>query len=163
MTGVTIKPVPGYGDALSDLNRVPVLTLADRVRRDIMLPVLDRRSDSVLVRSQAQFMRSENGSALIRRNSTNDLELLQTQSVELTTRQTTTVTFDNPGLWIGIYWLLRDIADMTLSLRSNTGKTLFYVEYRADILWWKVNYTQIYIMPYGLPGYHANVQFWQYG
>lgn len=67
MTRTTIKPVPGYGDALSDYNQVPVLTLGDRVRRDIILPVLDRRSDSGLVRSQAQFMRSSNGSPLVDR------------------------------------------------------------------------------------------------
>ncbi len=57
MIRTTIKPVPGYGDVLSDLNQVPVLTLADRVRRDIVLPVLGGSDES-------RFMGSANGSLL---------------------------------------------------------------------------------------------------
>lgn len=125
MTESSLRPVPGYGDVLDNFNRVPFLFLADRVRRDIMLPVLDRRSDSLLNRSNAKFIRSSNGSALLDKKVV-ELSFIEQVNTSLTADAGSVFKrFDLPGLWVGVFVssVTGDVTTITLTgLADDTVK-----------------------------------------
>lgn len=163
MTGIKIKPVPGYGDVLSDLNQVPVLTLADRVRQDIVLPVLDRRSDSVLDRSKAKFLRSANGSALVNRDLRTGLQLLQEMDINIEEGSDETVEFDNPGEWIGFDFYNENNPDMQLDVKSLLGPSLFSLALDDPVFWLHTPNIHFLLVASGLGFAIIDVRLFQFG
>ena len=137
MTRTIIKPVLGYGDALKDYNQVPVFTLADRVRRDIMWPVLDHRSDSVLNRSNAKFMRSANGSALIDKppESLSFIEQVDTSvtaETDYNKRQ-----FAAVGVWIGVLITSVEGDVTTLTLQAPDRTAIAVLTFGEVAIWFR--------------------------
>jgi len=163
MSRTTIKPVPGYGDVLSDLNRVPVLTISDRVRRDIVLPVLARRSDSGSVRSKAKFLTSSNGSALIDRSV--KLSLLQTGDVVCVGGESP-ATFTPPVLaqWLGIEFYARTGVDNYLRIRTALYEvTIKQIEYGDDVFWMPWFNKAIRLSSHGTGSHTASVHVYCIG
>lgn len=163
MTGIKIKPVSGYGDALKDCNQVPVLTLADRVRRDILLPVLDRRPDSVLDRSNAKFMRSENGSALIHRNHANGLQLLQEMDHTVTAGYPSKIPFDNPGKYIGFDFYAESEPGMPLYVKSYDDISFFDLFLVDPVYWLHTTCTKFQYVAHGSKWDTIDVRVYQFG
>lgn len=163
MSRTTIKPVPGYGDVLSDFNRVPVLTLADRVRQDIVLPVLGKRSDSALAKSDSRFMKSVKGSSLIHRSPV-VLAELETESVFL--RPGEPVETWKPaqrGFWISVDHWGPTYTDITVVLYNGLDDVIYEMIWTDPILWLPWIQGRLYLRATGPVERYAYVRLAQYG
>jgi len=163
MAGIKIKPVPGYGDVLKPYNQVSVLTLADRVNRDIMLPVLDQRSDSVLNRSQARFMRSQNGSAL---KHSQPVVLADLESIAASHRVGSTRYSwkpEQPGWWYSIDFSGRSDESISLAIYNGPDDLIHTMTFGDPILWLPRIQGRIYLRALGTNMLFAYFRLNQYG
>jgi len=163
MSRTTIKPVSGYGDALSDLNRVPVLTLADRVRQDIVLPVLGKRSDSALAESNSRFMRSANGSALVNRQ---PVVLAELESAAIFCRPGEPIESWKPaqsGLWYSVDYWGPTYSDITVQLYNGLDDVIYEMVWQDPILWLPRFQGRLFLGAIGPVERYAYIRVAQYG
>lgn len=163
MSRATIKPVPGYGDALSDLNQVPVLTLADRVQQNIVLPVLNTQADRESSDGGSRFLRSANGSALINRQPV-VLAELETASVFL--RPGEPVESWKPaqsGFWISVDHWGPTYTDITVVLYNGLDDVIYEMIWTDPILWLPWFQGRLYLRATGPVERYAYVRLAQYG
>ena len=138
MTSTRLKPIPGYGNELVDFNQIPVLKIADRVRRDILLPVLGGSQNS-------RFMRSINGSALITYNGV-ALDLLETQIGWVDDpEEPKLLTFATVGKFFGVILKENIGAVHTFAIETPSGATIKTCVFGDPYYWFACTDTVLYL------------------
>lgn len=163
MTEARLKPVPGYGDALIDFNRIPVLAVADQVKRDIMLPVLDRRSDLGSVRSQARFLRSSGGSLLKNRQPV----VLANLESEAGNHTVGDARYGwkplQRGWWCGVDFYQRDDVSVSLAIYNGPDDEIYTITFGDPVLWLPRIQGRLYLRALGVAGKKAFFRLDQFG
>lgn len=163
MSRTTIKPVPGYSDALSELNQVPVLTLADRVQQNIILPVLNTQVDRESSGGGSRFLRSVNGSALVNRQ---PVVLADLESADINLVVGAALTSWKPavrGWWYSIDIYAASEVGMSVKIYNGLDDLIITIDYGDPIFWLPRIQGQLFLRAGGPPGEDVDVRVNQYG